>query len=279
MVLQRALLQLFTNLFLLTQGLAVAQTTASSTAVTATSAPVTTPIITATSVSASTTGSVTTTSSFTVSNLTGPPDVLLNANLSVGRIELDVDNLQADINLAATVASLVTINAGIQASVQKINITIADVDVELDLQVRLGHLVDIVNRVFSSLDLNPLLITALNNVTSLVDDVVGAVDGLLGSITQNGQTLNFIIDNLGNIVQEIGSVSTIVGNYLDNMTETGTAQQLVNGFVQKTYSYSPLNAVVNIVFNAVGQVVQAVVAKPTGSSTTAAATSTAAARR
>ena len=43
------------------------------------------------------------------------PDVYLNVpTLSVGRIELDVDNLQADINLNANVAQLVTINAGVQ---------------------------------------------------------------------------------------------------------------------------------------------------------------------
>lgn len=61
-----------------------------------------------------------------------------------------------------------TINAGVQVSVQKINITISDVEAQLELIVRLGHLVDIVQRVFESLDLNPLLITALNDVTSIV---------------------------------------------------------------------------------------------------------------
>ena len=51
----------------------------------------------------------------------------------------------------------------------------------------------IVQRVFESLDLNPLLINTLNNVTSLVNDVVGEVDGLLGSITQGGTTLSFLV--------------------------------------------------------------------------------------
>lgn len=103
-----------------------------------------------------------------------------------------MDNLQADINLNANVAQLVTINAGVQVSISKVNLTIADVDAELDLVVRLGNLVDIVNRVFESLDLNPLLINTLNNVTGLLDDVIGEVDGLLGSITQGGTTLKFV---------------------------------------------------------------------------------------
>lgn len=214
--------------------------------------------------------------------------MLLNVpTLSVGKIELDVDDLQANINLNAQVAGLVSLNAGVAVSISKVNITIADVDANLELIVRLGHLVDIVNRTFASLDLNPLLISALNDVTGLVDDVVGEVDGLLGSITQGGSTVSFLIDNLGNIVsQAVGTagntVNSIVGDYLQNMTLTGDVKQLGNGLVQKTYSYSPLNALVNIVFNTAGQVVQAVVAKSSngnGSSSSGAKTSVTSATR
>lgn len=164
--------------------------------------------------------------------------------------------------------------------------------------VRLGHLVDIVGRVFESLNLNPLLINAVNNVTSLLDDAVGTVDGLLGSITQGGKTLSFVVgesiclcclldfllkliidhlpDNLGNIVQEVNGVSTIVGDYTQNMTFTGESQDLGNGLTNKTYSYSPLNALVDIVFNAAGQVVQAVTQKKSDSGTSSSSTSAAA---
>ncbi|KAK4933904.1 hypothetical protein LTR66_015829 [Elasticomyces elasticus] len=195
-----------------------------------------------------------------------PPDVLLNVpNLSVGRIELEVDSLRADINLNANVGGgLVSINAGVAVSVQKVNLTIVDVAAQLDLVVRLGHLVDIVNRVFQSLDLNPSLISAtLGNATAALGTVVGAVDGLLGSVTHGATTLSFVVDNLGNIVQQVsgGGGSSIVGNYLTNMTATGASKTLQGGLVQKTYSYSPLNALVDIVFNGAGQVVQATVVK------------------
>jgi hypothetical protein len=174
-----------------------------------------TPPLTGTSTSKPQNGTTPTSSGSSSATGSTAPDVYLNVpKLSVGRIELDVENLQANLNLAANVASLVSINAGVAVSVTKVNLTISDVEAELELIVRLGHLVDIVNRVFQSLDLNPLIITALNNVTSIVDEVVGAVDGLLGSITQGGTTLNFLVDNLGNIVQEVGGVSTIVGDYL-----------------------------------------------------------------
>ncbi|KAF7510096.1 hypothetical protein GJ744_007200 [Endocarpon pusillum] len=68
--------------------------------------------------------------------------------------------------------TLVNINVGVAMSIQKVNLTIADVDAELQLIVRLGHLVEIVNRVFQAPDLNPLLINTLNSVTSALDSVV-----------------------------------------------------------------------------------------------------------
>jgi len=219
------------------------------------------------------TSSASSSNSTLTSSGSGAPDVLLNVpQLSVARIELDVDNLVADINLNANVANLVKINAGVAVGITKVNITIADVDAQLELIVRLGHLVDIVQRVFKSLDLNPLLITLLNDVTEVVDTVVGSVDGLLGSITQSGTTLNFIVDNLGNIVQSVlgatgQAVDTIVGNYQQNMTYTGVETALPGNQVQKQYEYGPLNALVNIIFNSLGQIVQATVAG-TGSGTT-----------
>lgn len=141
-------------------------------------------------------------------------------------------------------------------------------------------MVSIVNRTLATLDLNPDLISILNNVTDVVTEVVGAVDGLLGSITQGSTTLNFIIDNLGNIVQEVvgeagSTVSTIVGNYLQNMTFTGNTETLSGGLVEKTYEYTPLGALVNIIFNALGQVVQAtIVSSTSGTSSTSAVTAT-----
>jgi hypothetical protein len=67
------------------------------------------------------------------------PDVYLNIpELHVGRIELTVEKLSADLNLNAKVANLVQLNAGVQVAVEKINITISEVDAEVELVIRLG---------------------------------------------------------------------------------------------------------------------------------------------
>ncbi|KAJ8116784.1 hypothetical protein OPT61_g1874 [Boeremia exigua] len=227
------------------------------------------PITDAASASPTASNSTTpTTSAPSVAKTSTPPDVLLQVpELHVGRIEVVVEKLQADLNLNAKVAGLVQINAGVAVAVEKVNITIADVDVNLELVVRLGNLVEIVERVFDSLDLNPLLLSLVGNVTNLVGEVIGAVDGLLGSITQGGKTLNFLVDNLGNIVQEVvgggsDALSEIVGNYKLNMTEVaGTVKQVGQGLTQKTFSYEPLGALIDIITNTAGQVVQATVQK------------------
>lgn len=212
------------------------------------------------------------------------PDVVLHVpELHVGRIELDVDDLRADINLNADIAKLVQLNVGVQVGVSKVNITIADVDANLDLVIRLGNVATMVNRTLETLNLNPLLINLLEEVGDIVDGVIGVVDGLLGTITRGDLKLSFFIDNLGNIVQEVvegagDAVHTIVGNFAKNMTFTGIVKDLGNGLTQKTYKYDPLGSLVNIIFNTLGQVVQAVVVGRDGggstSSTSAAPTAT-----
>jgi hypothetical protein len=109
----------------------------------------------------------------------------------------------------------------------------------------------------------------LDSVGDIVEDVIGAVDGLLGSVTDGGTTLRFLVDNLGNIVQEVVSgsgdaVSSIIGNYKQNMTFTGQEQVLSSGLIQKTYEYEELGALANIVFNSLNQIVQAQVVKGGG---------------
>lgn len=60
------------------------------------------------------------------------------------------------------------------------------------------------------------------------------------------------------------------------MTQVGDIKEIGNGLVQKTFSYEPLSALVDIVFNTAGQVVQATVQKKSGGGgTTASSTPTA----
>jgi len=94
------------------------------------------------------------------------PDVYLNVpELHVGRIELDVDNLTANLNLNAKVANLVQLNAGVQVAIQKVNLTISEVDAEVELVVRLGTYIRPANRF---LDARLILIQATSRISLAV---------------------------------------------------------------------------------------------------------------
>lgn len=96
-----------------------------------------------------------------------PPDVFLRIpKLHVSKIELAVDDLQAEINLAAKIAGLVEINAGVKIGMKRVNTTVANVDAALELDIHLRNLVTIVNRTLQSLDLNPLLVNLLDKTTA-----------------------------------------------------------------------------------------------------------------
>ena len=69
-----------------------------------------------------------------------------------------VDDLFAHVSLNAKAANLVTLDAGVDVSIKKVNLTIADVDAQVQLTVRLGNVNKIVNRVMDSLDKNPNLL-------------------------------------------------------------------------------------------------------------------------
>lgn len=197
-----------------------------------------------------------------------PPDVYLRVpDLSIGRLELNVDNLKADISLSASATNLVSVRAGVAVGVEKVNISIAEVRARLDLVIRLASLVDIVNRTMHSLDLNTTLVNALNHVGDIGAGDVGAAGGLVRTVlgkSRNGSDIT--VDEKGNLVEEKmgadGKVEReVVGDYKMSMTDTGRHKKLDNGQVDKTYAFEEAKALVDIVFDEMGKVVRTTVSR------------------
>ena len=57
-------------------------------------------------------------------NISNPPDVWLDARVTVPSIELIVNNIQARLNLDARVASLVNLTAGVSVSISTVQLKI-----------------------------------------------------------------------------------------------------------------------------------------------------------
>lgn len=141
-------------------------------------------------------------------NLSNPPDVWLNVpDLSVQEISLVVQDLKAHVSISANVANLVSINAGVDVSIDTVNLTILGkinrikkflflelnlyflgVKAQVQLAVYLDNIATIITRTMASLDLNPLL-------TSVVDGVFQTVNNLLGTFMLNGNLINQVIDS------------------------------------------------------------------------------------
>jgi hypothetical protein len=102
-----------------------------------------------------------------------PPDVYLNASVHIGEIDIEVSNLTAKINLAAQVLSLLNFNAGVDASIDRVYLTIQNVTAKVLLEARLENLVTMIDDVLHSLDLNPLLATLGQDVGQIVNSTLG----------------------------------------------------------------------------------------------------------
>jgi hypothetical protein len=114
------------------------------------------------------------------------PDVFLNASVSVEEINIEVDELTAKINLDLQVLQLLQFNAGVDLSVDKIQLLIQNVSAKVLLEARLENLVAMVDDVLGSLDLNPIIATLGQGVSDIVNETAGAVGGILDGVSGGG---------------------------------------------------------------------------------------------
>ena len=198
-------------------------------------------------------------------DLSGPPDVYLNANVNVGQIFLEVENLTAQVNIAASVLSLLKFNAGVDLSIDSVTLDIQNVSASVTLEARLGNLVRMINDTLDSIDLNPILANLGNTIGEVINDTAGAVgaatnskrsedflleQGILYSVnsyTQDTHT-NYVLSQSGDIVAQSlhndGSIygKEVVGSYWHDMTPNGHEFTVVLDGRQvhvKEYVYEP----------------------------------------
>ena len=167
------------------------------------------------------------------------PDVYLNASVYVGEIDIEVDNITAKINLDAQVLKLLHFTAGVDASIDRVKLTIQNVSAKVELEARLENVVQMVNDVLHSIDLNPIVATLGQDLGKIVNTTVGALggSGSSGNGSGTGTTKRSELDyNLSHNVlysvnnyqgdthtnRVLGQDGTILDVFLNNDgTETG----------------------------------------------------------
>lgn len=199
-----------------------------------------------------------------------PPDVLLNATVHIGELDITVQNLTAQINLAAQVKNLLSFNAGVDLSINRVALLIQNVSAHVVLEARLENLILMINDTLNSLDLNPVLATLGQDVSSLAKSTVGGLTGGSASagslvprsydlvhnilyssndysgnthhnriLTQSGDIIDQSIDNNGKVHNQ-----RTVGSYLSDMTFNGYNQSVVKdgqATHELEYVYTPFN--------------------------------------
>ena len=220
-----------------------------------------------------------------VSTTDPPPDVYLNASVSVGEIDIEVDDLSAQVNLQASVLSLLKFNAGVDVSIEQVSLQIQNISAKVLLEARLGNVVTMIGDVLNSIDLNPVIATLGNDVGQIVNNTVGGLTGSgSGSTGTNGTNVtarglssqdydlehgilysindysgnthtNRVLQQDGSIVDEslnndgVISSTTVVGSYATDMSFTGynhsTTFDGVSAFDQE-YSYTPAPGIIAI---------------------------------
>lgn len=108
-------------------------------------------------------------------SLTPNRDVILEIpELSVDSIGLTVEDVKVHVALDANAMNLVTLTAGVDVGIKKVQLGIVGVLAEAYLYVDLDNVARIVNRVVQTLDRNPqILIQVLKTVDTAVTSVTG----------------------------------------------------------------------------------------------------------
>jgi hypothetical protein len=175
------------------------------------------------------------------------PDVLLDIpDLSVQSITLDVENLQVHIALNAQLANLLKLNAGADASIDKVKLDIKGVHAQATLIVRLGNVRAIIERTLQTVDNNPQilngLIGAVNNtvgtVAGVANNALGTVGGITSSLLQNGQILDLARAGL----TEVGRTTNSQGNVVHTVRNaSGALLQVVTDTAGRILSSQSLS--------------------------------------
>jgi hypothetical protein len=105
------------------------------------------------------------------------PDVHLNASVGVGEILLQVDDIDAKINIDAQVLQLLQFNAGVDVHIDRVRLQILNVKAKVLLEARLGNLLLMVKEVLDSIDLNPVLGALGNGLNNVVNTTAATLSG------------------------------------------------------------------------------------------------------
>jgi len=139
-------------------------------------------------------------------------DVLLDVSeLEVDKIKLTVKNLRAHVSILAELASLVSLQVGVDARLDEVELEIEGVRARVLLKVRLDDVRAILKHALDTVAEHPEILKSLSRalddlVTGRLADALGTLENVLGSLEENGtvdELLKGRLEDVQNTLQEI----------------------------------------------------------------------------
>jgi hypothetical protein len=143
-------------------------------------------------------------------DIAGGPDVLIDVPVvKVDEIDIEVDDLHAQVAVLAEVRKLVKIGVGAEAQLDKVELKIEGLEAQALLKAKLDNVTAILERVLLSLDRNPAL---LQSVGKAVEEVGAGTGDLLdqsGDAVENvgegtKEALGPVGEGAGQAVSQVG---------------------------------------------------------------------------
>ena len=144
-------------------------------------------------------------------------DVLLDVSeLEVDKIKLTVRDLRAHVSVVAELASLVSLQVGVDARLDEVELEIEGVRAKVLLKVRLDDVRAILKHALDTVAEHPEILESLTRaledlVTGRVGDALGTVENVLGGLENNGTVdellkgrLEDVRDTLQGVLSEVG---------------------------------------------------------------------------
>jgi hypothetical protein len=151
---------------------------------------------------------------------TGTPhyDVVLEVpDLHVDSIVLKVDSLTARVSLNAKVADLVRLSAGADVRIDKVELRVEGVLAEVYLYVDLDNVAKVVDRVVTTLENNPEIVTGL---LATVDQTVNTVGDVANQALRPGGPVTRTLDAVGQTVNNLTRPDGLLSQTVNTLGQT-----------------------------------------------------------
>jgi hypothetical protein len=144
-------------------------------------------------------------------------DVLLDVSeLEVDRIKLTVRDLRAHVSVLAELASLVSLQVGVDARLDEVELEIEGVRAKVLLKVRLDDVRAILKHALDTVAEHPEILETLTRaledlVTGRIGDALGTVENVLGGLEDNGTVDELLKGRLEDVRDALQEVLSQVG--------------------------------------------------------------------